>query len=340
MKRSGSELKGLSQNPGPERFLASQKDRENYLFLLNARDQIRGWLKAKKYLEVLIPALSTETVPDLNLETFSVAFKSVFDAGKKRELFLQTSPELLIKRLLASGFSALFYLGPVFRQGELAEKHHPEFTMVEWYRTGCTYLDLMSELEDMLSGLFAVKKPIEKITMRDALLKAAGIDFIALNDRKKLGGAIKTRDRFFKARAMDWPELFEYAVVKWLDPWLQSKDAIFVYDWPEPLAMQARLKSEGDWLVAERFELYLRGIEIANGYTELTDAAEMEKRFSAEIKKRKKLKRKITPLPKNFLASLKLGMPDSAGVSLGLERLCLALLGLNNLDQLIAFREI
>lgn len=324
---------------GPERFLRSRDELENYLFLLKARDEIRGWLKLRGYLEVLIPVLSPETVPDLNLDSFSVGFESVFKIGEKRKLFLQTSPELLLKRMLASGFKRIFYLGPVFRQGEFAEKHHPEFTMAEWYHAGYSYLDLMAELEEMLSLLFLLKTPIPKITMQEALIQAAGIDFLSCHDKKRLACAIKEKNTYFKSRGMGWADLFEYAVVEWLSPWLEKRDAVFIYNWPGQTAMQGKLLSS-DQRVAERFELYIRGIEIANGYTESTDAAEMEKRFKAEIRKRRALKRPSIPLPAKFLSGLKLGAPEAAGVSLGVERLCLALLGLNNMDQLMAYREI
>ena len=324
---------------GPERFLDRKDELSNYLFLLKARDQIRGWLKAKGYLEVLIPALSPETVPDLNLESFSVRFESAFGTGERRELFLQTSPELLLKRMLASGFQKIFYLGPVFRQGEFAEKHHPEFTMAEWYCAGHGYLDLMAELEGMLGELFRVKRPISRVKMREALIQAAGIDFLLLKDKKQLAGAVKKKNKYFNSRGMDWAGVFEFAMVEWLQPWLEKRDAVFIYDWPSQMAMQGKLKNNGQG-VAERFELYIKGIEIANGYTEETDPKIMERRFRAEMKKRRGSGRKTTPVPGKFLAALKAGMPEAAGVSLGLERLCLALLGLENLDQLMPFREL
>ena len=339
MKGNGSEDRDLKIRSGPERFLDRKDELSNYLFLLKARDQIRGWLRAKGYLEVLVPSLSPETVPDLNLESFSVRFESAFRTGEPRELFLQTSPELLLKRMLASGFRKIFYLGPVFRQGEFAEKHHPEFTMAEWYCTGHSYLDLMAELEGMLSELFLVKRPVLKLKMREALVQAAGIDFLALKDKAQLAGAVKKKNKYFKSRGMDWDEVFEFAMVEWLQPWLEKRDAVFIYDWPSQMAMQGKLKNN-ERGVAERFELYIKGIEIANGYTEETDHKEMEKRFRAEMKKRRGPGRKITPLPEKFLDALKTGMPGAAGVSLGLERLCLALLGLENLDRLMSFREL
>jgi len=329
----------LKLRSGPERFLDRKDELANYLFLLKARDQIRGWLKAKGYLELLIPALSPETVPDLNLESFSVRFESAFRTGEQRELFLQTSPELLLKRMLAGGFKKIFYLGPVFRQGEFAEKHNPEFTMAEWYCAGHGYLDLMAELEGMLSELFLGKRPVLKIKMQDALVQAAGIDFLSLKDKNQLAGAVKKKNKYFNSRGMDWAGVFEFAMVEWLQPWLEERGAVFIYDWPSQMAMQGKLKNN-ERGVAERFELYLEGIEIANGYTEETDPKTMEKRFRAEMKRRRGSGRKVTPLPEQFLAALKAGMPGAAGVSLGLERLCLALLGLSNLDQLMSFREL
>ena len=339
MKRNGSEKSRRIKSSGPERFVTDQTAYRNYMFLLEARDKLRAWLKNQGYLEAIIPSLSPETVPDLNLESFAVEFRSVFAPGRKSTLFLQTSPELLLKRMMAVGFSAVFYLGPVFRQGELAEKHHPEFTMAEWYRAGISYLDLMSEIEEMLVGLFGLKTPIPRMSFRDALFQASGIDFLKLQKTSALSRAIQSRAKFFDGRGMDFCELLEFAVVQWLEPWLITKEAVFIFDWPAQMAMQARLKP-GNPKLAERFELYLRGLEIANGYSEALDASELKKRFSAEIRKRRKIGKEVIPLPKAFLASMSLGLPACAGVSLGLERLCMALLGLHNLDQLMAFREI
>jgi elongation factor P--(R)-beta-lysine ligase len=329
----------VSESRGPERFALRKDDLKNYRFLLQARDQIRSWLNRKGYLEAMVPTLSPETVPDLNLESFEVEFKSAFTNEPGRRLFLQTSPELLLKRMLAAGFERIFYLGPVFRQGEFAERHHPEFFMAEWYRAGINYLDLMKELEQMLGELFKVKTPVPKFKMRDALNEASGIDFLKLQDKQALAAAIKQRDPSFRSAGLDWVDLFEFAVVEWLQPWLEKQDAVFIHDWPAQTAMQGKLKLK-DRRVAERFELYLRGTEVANGYTESTDAAEMEKRFRAEVRKRKRLGRMSVPLPGKFLKTLRSGMPGAAGVSLGLERLCLALLGLDDLDRLMAFREI
>ncbi len=336
MKPSGSDPDFKN---GPERFLANQILKENYRFLLKTRDAIRNWLKSRGYLEMVLPALSPETVPDLNLESFPVNFQSVFDRRKKRRLFLQTSPELLLKRMMAAGFENIFYLGPAFRQGEFSAHHHPEFTMAEWYHKGADYQFLMAELEAMLSELCGIKKPIAKMTMREAMSKAADLDFLELTRTAQLARLLAGKIPGLKTSGMDWADLFELALVELLDPWLKNQGVIFIYDWPAPFAMQGKLKDD-DSRLCERFELYLNGIEVANGYTENTHPEEMLMRLKAEMKKRKKLGRSEIPLPEKFLGSLRLGLPPCAGVSLGLERLCLALLRLESLDQLIPFREI
>jgi len=338
MKWNGSKTADPLKAKGPERFKSNQSHLENYLFLLSSRDQIRNWLQAQGYTEVLIPCLHNETVPDLNLESFSLKFQSVFEPKHQPELFLQTSPELLMKRLLAAGLEKIFYLGPAFRQGELSELHHPEFTMLEWYQQGADYLDLMAELEKMLFELFGIPK-ISRITMQEALRVSAGWDFLEWQNRQQFSRFLKKKIPGLKTTGRDWPELFELALLEWLDPWLRKQDAVFIYDWPAQMAMQGKLR-DADPRLCERFELYLRGMEIANGYTEETDSEEMLKRLKVEMKKRKKLGRKNVPLPEKFLASLKLGLPNCAGVSLGLERLAMALRGLDSLDQLIPFREI
>ncbi len=338
MNWNGSEKSDPNQAAGPERFPANPAHLENYRFLISAAGQIRAWMKQRGYTEVIIPCLSPETVPDLNLESFSLKFQSVFDPEHQQELFLQTSPELMMKRLLAAGLQNIFYLGPAFRQGELSKNHHPEFTILEWYRTGSDYLFLMRELDRMLSGLFGIKK-IPRISMREALKKSAGWDFRDLQDPRKFARFLQKKIPGLKTKGSDWPELFERALLQWLEPWLAKQDAVFVYDWPSQLSMQAKLK-DADPMLCQRFELYLKGREIANGYTEATDPGQMKKRLQAEIQKRKKLGRKNIPLPRKFLHSLELGLTPCAGVSLGLDRLCLALLNLDSLNQLLPFREI
>lgn len=338
MRQNGYRSQMFKNDSGPEFFFAQEQKRKNYLSLLKTRDQIRNWLKEKGYLEVLVPTLYAETVPDLNLESFRVDFQSVFDPNFKRQLYLQTSPELLMKQMLVSGFERIFYLGPVFRQGELSETHHPEFTMAEWYHVNWNYMDLMDELSEMLRQLFGIRK-IRRLTMRDALLDSAGIDFLQLRTQKDLALAIQRKNSSLRVKGLDWSELFELALVEWLSPWLKAQGVILIYDWPSEFAMQGKIKDK-EHLVCERFELYINGLEIANGYSEETDSEEMKKRFKTEIKKRKNLKREQVSLPEKFLASLKLGLPNCAGVSLGLERLCMALLGIDNLDQLLPFRTL
>jgi len=339
MRRSGYKS-DIKSGVGPERFLTLSEDRDNYLFLLDLRDRIRDWLKVRAYLEVLVPTISPETVPDLNLESIPVIFQSVFNPAYKRKLYLQPSPELLMKRLLVSGFKKIFYLGSAYRQGELGEAHNPEFTMIEWYQVGANYQDLMEELisllEELSPGLIG---QVEKISLRTAFLEFSGLDILKLKKRDLLASAIKKKIPYFKSRGFSWEELFEFAFSQWLIPELEKRRVVLIYDWPKELSMQAKLNAQEPEL-CQRFELYLKGIEVANGYTELTSARELEKRFKREQERRKKAGKGVLPLPRKFLEGMKLGFPECAGVSLGLERLAMAIRGIDKLDKLLPFREI
>jgi len=339
MRRTGYKS-DLKPGIGPERFLTDSEDRDNYLFLLDLRDRIRDWLKLRGYLEVLVPTISPETAPDLNLESMPVIFQSVFNPAYKRNVYLQPSPELLMKRLIVSGFEKIFYLGSAYRQGELGEAHNPEFTMIEWYHRLADYQDLMVELISLLKELSPdLIGQVEKISLREAFLEFSGLDILKLKNRASLASAIKKKIPYFKSKGFSWEELFEFAFSQWLIPELEKRRAVLIYDWPQELSTQAKLKSQESGL-CERFELYLKGIEVANGYTELSDARGLEKKFKREQARRRKAGKVVLPLPGRFLESIKSGFPECAGVSLGLERLAMAILGIANLDKLLPFREI
>ena len=309
---------------------------ENYLFLLKARERIRQWLKSRGYLEVLVPSLSPETTPELHLESFSLQFASAF-GELQSELFLQTSPELLMKRLLALGLEKIFYLGPAYRQGEYSPLHHPEFTIVEWYCPEKSYFELMDELEEMVSELFEVKSPIPRRNFSELVKKQAGADLLAFSP-DELARWLKEKGLgdFSQSPVL---QIYDFIIVQFLEPAIKEFPLVFVYDYPGELSPQAKIHPENPRL-SQRFELYLKGIEVANGYCEETDLEKIKTRFIREQEKRKREGKKIIPLPKRFLESLKKIPRDYSGLALGLERLVMAVLGLNSLDELLPFREI
>ena len=309
---------------------------ENYFFLLKAREQIRSWLTSRGYLEVLVPTLSPEATPELNLEAFSTQFFSAFDDFQS-ELFLQTSPELLMKRLLAEGLEKIFYLGPAYRQGEYSPFHHPEFTIVEWYASDKGYWELMDELEQMLGDIFELKSPIPREPFARLVEKEAGADLMAFSHSELILWLKEKGRGDFSQTPQE--QIYDFIIVQFLEPAIKKFPSVFVFDFPSQLTPQAKIHPENPRF-SQRFELYLKGIEVANGYCEETAPEEIKIRFIREQEKRKREGKKIIPLPKRFLESLKKISRDYSGLALGLERLVMAVLGLNSLDELLPFREI
>ncbi len=309
--------------------------KEDYLFLLRLRDQLREWLKEKGYIEILLPSLYPETSPDFNLESFEIEFKSVFNLSQKYKLYLQTSPELLMKRLISQGFDQIFYLGPAFRQGEYSSLHHPEFTIIEWYKRDANYFDLMDELEELAKDVFNLTT-ILRISFKKLLEKIAGRQFSNLSSQEIKNWLAQTN---IDLTNKDDEEIFEFIIVQYIEPFISKKEAVFIYDYPACLSMQAKLK-EDNLCVCERFEFYIRGIEVANGYSEEFNKKELEKRFKQHLERREKAGKKLYPIPTKFLSELKEDIGRYAGVAFGLERLALALLNLDSLDQILPFREL
>jgi elongation factor P--(R)-beta-lysine ligase len=279
---------------------------------------IRSFFLANGYLEVETPFLIPAPAPELYI-----------DAVQAGELFLHTSPELCMKRLLASGYEKIFQICRCFREGERGANHLPEFTILEWYRPEADYRNLMNECEDMLLHLsmalglgeklsyqgreIDLRRPWPRLKVRDAFLQYAGV---VLEDALAAGS-------------------FEELMVTRVEPHLGTPKPTFLCDYPSSLAALARTKAE-EPQSAERFELYLAGLELANAFSELTDAAEQKRRFEREREERKRLGKKIYPLPDRFLEALPF-MPESAGIALGLDRLVMIFSDRKSIDPVVAF---
>jgi lysyl-tRNA synthetase class 2 len=247
------------------------------------------------------------------------------------ELYLHTSPEFAMKRLLCRGLQAIYQITPVFRQGERGPLHNPEFAMAEWYRAGWGYQELMAEAEEIIrevvgpSVLFQgrevlLQPPLRRLPVREAL-ERAGVEW----------------DSFSGLPAFEWRERFYREYVSKLDPWLRGQGALFLTDFPAPLALLARGKPENQDL-AERFELIVAGLALMNGCTELADPAEIRQRFEEDRQARDRRGRRVPPLPQAFLHDLEtLGLPYCAGLALGLDRLAMIATGKENIRQVQAF---
>jgi len=279
---------------------------------------IRHFFVERGYLEVDTPVRLPAPVPEAHIEPET-------SGG----WYLQTSPELCMKRLLAAGCAKLFQICKCFRKNERGAYHIPEFTMLEWYRSSCDYHGIMSECEELLlylAGDFGVASSAE-IKKRVQSLSSPW-DRITVAEAFDLYAPISLKESLAAGK-------FDEILCQYIEPHLGRNRPLFLCDYPAPLGSLARLKRE-DQTIAERFELYIGGIEIANGFSELTDVKEQRERFEKDMATMKANGREPGPMPERFLADLA-GMPEAAGIALGIDRLAMIFLGADAIDQVVAF---
>ncbi len=316
------------------------------LSLLERRSQllrdIRRFFYEQNFWEVETPVLSQETVIDLYLEPIQVQLP----APHAQTRYLQTSPEFGMKRLLASGARSIFQITRAFRLGEIGQRHNPEFTMLEWYRCGDNYEAGRQLLAQFIESL--LDEACQQITFREAMLQFADLDpFFASNQdlseqAEQLGFVSplpELEDEPFQLQRRDtihflWAELVE--------PHLGTRCPQIVYDWPATEAALAqtavRQWSDGQaYHVAERFELYVAGVELANGYHELLDAGVLQERNQHTNASRRAAGKETLPENHRLLAAMQHGFPPCCGVALGVDRLAMVLFGQSELSQVISF---
>jgi len=292
--------------------------------------QTRAFFHARDVWEVETPLLSQAATPDPHIHSVAVSTP----AGVKAR-YLHSSPEFPMKRLLAAGSGSIYQICKVFREGEAGRRHNPEFTLLEWYRTGFDYHALMDEVDMLVRELVGGRLLLidtQFFSYQEALQRFAGLDPLntdvdALQDcarRHKVDVPALGDDRDA------WLDLLMSHVV---EPALPHDCPVFIYDYPASQAALARTRGE----LAERFELYLNGMELANGFHELTDADEQRRRFEAENQRRTQAGLPIMPLDEHLLAALDQGLPDCAGVALGLDRLLMLIAGQPQIAAVLAF---
>ena len=304
---------------------------------------IRSFFIDHGYLEVETPKLVKYSGQDFNIESFKTR---VFNERDEEYTgYLITSPEFSCKKLLSEGHDKIFELGKCFRNNEPFGKfHNPEFTMLEWYSAGSNYFDLMDETESLVKLLgketlnyqgeiFDLTSPWKRMTMADAFKEYADIDLADSLERDKLYKEAK-RIRLNISSEDDFEEIFNNIVVSKIEPNL-PKDPVFIYDFPVELGSLARAKKE-DPRFAERAELYIAGLEISNGFSELNDSHEQEARFLEEQKKRERLGKEVHAIDPDFIKALA-SMPPSAGNALGIDRLVMLLTDSADISDVISF---
>jgi elongation factor P--(R)-beta-lysine ligase len=296
---------------------------------------IRAFFAQRGVVEVETPVLSVAGNTEPNIASFSLEFSGRTD-GAPRTRWLRTSPEYPLKRLVAAGFGDCYELGRVFRDGEAGGRHNPEFTMLEWYRAGWNHLQLVDEVAALVRGALALvgrTATLETIDYRTLYRTHLGLDPMtagvealqrALGD-VQIDPVGLTRD--------DWLDLL---MTHCLQPGFAADRLLAIVDYPATQCALARVR-EGDPPVAERFELYLGPLEIANGYHELADAAEQAARFERDTQVRRGRGTPEPPIDGRLLAALEHGLPDCAGVAVGVDRLLMAMLGTDRIADVLAF---
>jgi len=301
----------------------------------NLYAQIRRFFATRNVLEVETPILSAAGNTDPNIESFSTRFTGHVDAGAPLR-WLRTSSEFPQKRLLASGLGDCYELGRVFRNGEAGRRHNPEFTMLEWYRVGWNHLELIDEVVELvqtaleLSGKIA---NVEKYTYRELFLSTLGVDPLAA-DADQLRAALG--DVRIEGEGLDRDDWLDLLLTHRIQPAFPADRITVIRDYPATQCALAKIRAD-DPPVAERFELYLGTQELANGYHELTDATEQRARFVRDNARRRTRGLAEVPLDENLLKALERGMPNCAGVALGIERLLMAMLGADDIREVLAF---
>ena len=293
---------------------------------MEARDRlyqaVRAFFVSDGYTEVHTPIRVATPAMELHINAFA-------SGGA----WLRTSPELHMKRLMAAGMESIFQLGACFREGERGGRHHPEYTMLEWYDTRLSPREMINQVAELLregtqavSGslrvdhqgrLIDLAAPVEVVTVQEAFLEQAGWDPVEA----------------FEA------DRFDEDLVECVEPWLAERPGmVALVDFPAPLAALARIDA-ADPKVAERWELYLGGVELCNAYGELTDAAEQRRRFEAWGAARQASGRAVYPLDEPFLTALDAGFPVCSGAALGMDRWLMLALGVDDFDAVLPFRE-
>ncbi len=285
--------------------------------------KVRQFFEQKEVLEVETPLLVSYSNPDFHIEHFSV--------DSNPQLFLHSSPELAMKRLLAAGSGPIFQITKVFRKNEFGRLHRQEFTMLEWYQTGITYHQLMDAVHELLEFV-GIQRSSTKLTYLQAFQQYSGLD-IAKADESALKKYVDNAAiELVGFNAISKDLLLELILTEKVEPHLGQDCMTFLYDYPASQAAMAKVR-DGVYPVAERFELYFQGVEIANGYQELTDSTLLKQRFEHAIRSGLISTSGLDP---QFFAAIDSGLPECSGVAIGLDRLFMLYSGCSKIQQVMS----
>ena len=287
---------------------------------------IRAFFAERGVLEVETAIISPAGNVDPNIESIATT----------DDRYLRTSPEFAMKRLLAAGLQDIYEMGRVFRAGEAGRHHNPEFTLLEWYRSGLSYLELADEVADLVQACGRGRFdhwPVRRMTYRELFRAETGLDPWLCSEYDLEDCAA---ERGLYAGALDRQQWIDLLMAEVVQPALPGECLTVVYDYPPEQAALARIRP-GDVDMAERFELYLGQAELANGYRELTDPAEQLARFERDARQRERRGQERIPVDRRLVAALQAGLPECSGVALGVDRLLMAILKLDRIDAVLAF---
>jgi lysyl-tRNA synthetase class 2 len=298
--------------------------------------RVRSFFAERAFLEVETPLLSADTVVDRHLDPLSVILPDdPRNTGRGRTMWLQTSPEFAMKRLMAAGGEAIYQITRAFRAGESGERHNPEFTMIEWYRRDDTLEQGMQLLSELAEVLFA-RGPSELITYADVFRSATSIDPHSATQQQLASAARDLKISISDSMASaDRDTLLHLLMSHVVEPGLGRDRPAIIYDYPASQAALARLR--GNPLVAERFELYVGGMELANGYHELLDAEILRQRNRQANAQRQADGRPPLPEESRLLAAMEHGLPACTGAALGFDRAVMVAADAKNIREVIAF---
>lgn len=348
-----------------ENFEKKKSNLEKRMQIVKA---VRNFFDVQGFYEVETPALQMMPCADMHIHGFYTEYFGP-DLEKRKDFYLHTSPEFEMKKLLVAGLPKIFQICKVFRNGENTRLHSPEFTMLEWYRSDADYRDIMEDCEELIRDIARVSnikafqykdnicdplQKFERISVAEAFEKYAGINLSAclrsspppkfssrwgaealkeqegghehfVNFAKEIGVRTTTDDK--------WDDIFHAVMAKKIEPYLGQGAPTILYDYPANMACLS--KKAKDPRFAERFELYICGVELANAFSELTDATEQRARFEKEMKAKQEHYGFSYLLDEDFLAALEYGMPEAGGIALGLDRLIMLACGAEKIDDIL-----
>ena len=292
---------------------------------------IRAFFAVRDVLEVDVPVLSQAAVSDPFIDSMRVEYRH-FVEDSPSDYFLQSSPEYAMKRLLAAGSGCIYQMSKVFRNGEIGRRHNPEFTMLEWYRLDFDEHQLMDEVARLIESVTGITG-VEKLSYKAVFRRYLDLDINCASDELL---AQTMREYIEVSGDYDRDGWLNLLMSHCIEPKL--KGAVFIYDYPASQAALAKVKQDCEGVaVAARFELFIDGVELANGYHELTDSCEQQRRFDADQQQRAQLDLPQRPLEMRLVKALSQGMPNCAGVALGVDRLLMLALKKEHIKEVLPF---